>query len=357
MSRRFTPGPVTLAVVLALGLIAWMVSGSVNVFREDEPPIPAPSPAPPMQVETRWMEAEQYAPRLTLQGQIEPIQQLDFASQIAATIEALPLPVGAPLSTGQVFAHLSLDARQAEATRFEAEVRLRESELAAVERLRVSGMQTETERLRILGELARVRAELEAARLAIAHTRPAAPFDGVLDRRLVEVGDYVQPGTLLARLVAIDRLKVTAQVPQQEVIHLGIGQDADIDLLDGRRLTGTLTFIASAAEPGTRSFRIELEVDNPERLRIAGASATVRIHLPSVMAHRVSPALLALDGDGRLGVRLVDEDDRMEIAPVRLLSVDNDGAWITGVGERLRMITRGGGFVEPGDLVVPVDID
>lgn len=357
MSRSFKPGPVTLAVVLALGLIAWMVSGSVHVFREDEPPIPALPPTTSMQVETRWMDAEQYAPRLTLQGQIEPMQQLEYASQIAATVEALPLAAGAPVSKGQVFAHLSLDARQAEATRFEAEVRLRESELAAVERLRGSGMQTETERLRVLGELARVRAELEAAHLAIAHTRPAAPFDAVLDRRLVEVGDYVQPGTPLARLVAIDRLKVTAQVPQQEVIHLGIGQRADIDLLDGGRLTGTLTFIASAAEPGTRSFRVELEIDNPDRLRIAGASATVRIHLPSVMAHRVSPALLALDGDGRLGVRLVDEDDRMRIAPVRLLSVDNDGAWIAGVGERLRIITRGGGFVAPGDQVVPVDID
>ena len=109
-----------------------------------------------------------------------------------------------------------------------------------------------------------------------------------------------------------------------------------------RRLSGTLTFISSAAEPGTRSFRIEVEVDNPERLRVAGSSATVRVHLPPVMAHRVSPAVLALDEDGRLGVPLVDEREQMVVAPVRLLSVDNEGAWITGIGERVRLITRRG---------------
>lgn len=357
MFRRFRPGPVTIAVLLTLGLIAWLVSGAVNTFSDVEPAIPPQPTAPPMQVETRWMDAERHSPRLTLQGQIEPIQQLDYAAQITATVEELPLPAGAAVSKGQLLLRLSLDARQAQVERFEAEVRQRESELAAVERLRGSGMQTQTEQLRIRGELARARAELASARLGVTHTRPVAPFDAVLDRRMVEVGDYVQPGTPLLRLVAVDRLKVTAQVPQQEVMHLALGQDADIDLLDGRRLSGTLTFISSAAETGTRSFRIEVEVDNPERLRVAGSSATVRVHLPPVMAHRVSPALLALDEDGRLGVPLVDEREQMVVTPVRLLSVDNEGAWITGIGERVRLITRGAGFVEPGQRVVAVDID
>ncbi len=357
MFRRFIPGPVTLAVVLALGLIGWLVSGAVNTFSETEPEVPVPPAAPPMQVEARWIDAERHSPRLTLQGQVEPMQQVEHAAQIAATVEALPVAAGATVRKGDPLLRLSMDARPAQVQRFEAEVRQRESELAAVERLRGSGMQTETERLRLQGELARARAELEAARLAVAHTRPVAPFDAVLDRRMVEVGDYVQPGTPLVRLVAIDRLKVTAQVPQQEVVHLAPGQHVDVDLLDGRRLPGALTFIASAAEPGTRSFRIEAELDNPERLRIAGASATLRVHLPAVMAHRVSPALLMLDRDGRLGLPVVDEDERMAVAPVRLLSVDNEGAWITGVGDRVRLIARGAGFVQPGERIVPVDAD
>jgi len=166
------------ALLLTLALIVWMVSGAVNTFSEAEPTMPAPPPpTPPMQVEARWMDAERHSPRLTLQGQIEPMQQLDYAAQITATVEELPLPAGAAVGKGQLLLSLSLDARQAQVERFEAEVRQRESELAAAERLRGSGMQTQTEQLRIRGELARARAELASARLGLAHTRPVAPFD------------------------------------------------------------------------------------------------------------------------------------------------------------------------------------
>ena len=358
MIERFKPGPVTLAVVLALALAGWLASGAVNSFRDDEP-APAHSPAAPdlPRVETRWLEAEMHAPRLTVQGQIEAWQQVDVAARIAATVEALPVSVGLPVRAGEVLVRLSEDTRREQIARFEAEARLREREFAAVERLRGSNMQTETEALRLQSELARIRAELAAARMALRDTEPRAPFDAMLDRHLVEVGDFVQPGTPLLRLVAIDRLKVSAQVPQQEVLHLAEGQHAEVELLDGRRLSGRLVFIASAADAGTRSFRIEIEVANPDRLRVAGASATLRVHLEPVRAHRISPALLVLDADGRLGVRAVDGDERVVQFPVRLLGVSGETAWVAGLEERVRLVTRGGGFVEPGDRVVAVDAD
>ncbi|MFN3985990.1 MAG: efflux RND transporter periplasmic adaptor subunit [Rhodocyclaceae bacterium] len=357
MLSRFWPGPVTLAALLTLALVAWMASGAIDAFREDEPEQPVPVAVGALRVETRWVEAEAYSPRLVLQGQIEPWQQVEVAAQVAATVEALPLELGTELNRGDVFAQLSVDTRREQVARYEAEVDQRERELAANERLRGTNMQTETAALRLRSELAASRAELAAARQALAHTRPAAPFAAMLDRHLVEVGDFVQPGTPLARLVAIDRLKVTAQVPQQEVAHLQPGQAVDVDLLDGRRLGGTLVFVASAAEAGTRSFRIEVEVANPERLRIAGASATLRVHLPTLLAHRLSPALLVLDRDGRLGVRVLDDDDRVADLPARLLSVDNDGARLADLPPRLRLITRGGGFVAVGERAAAIEID
>lgn len=355
MISRFKPGPVTLALLLALALIAWMVSGAVTTFRSEEPARPERAQTPPTQVEVSWMESREYAPRLVLQGQIEPWLDVELGAQIAGTVEVLPLEVGSVVRQGDVVARLSVEDRAAQVARFDAEIKLREGELAAAERLRGSGMQTETEILRLASELARARAEREAARLALAHTRLTAPFDAVLDRLHVERGDFVQAGTPVVLLVAIDRLKVTAQVPQQDVAQLEQGQDVDVDLLDGRRLRGELYFIASAAEPGTRSFRVEVEIANPQRMRIAGASATLAVHLAPVMAHRISPALLALDEDGRLGVSLADEDSRVRMVPVRLLSADNDGAWIAGLPSRARVITRGAGFVANGEFVVPVE--
>ncbi len=349
------PRTVMLALLLTAGLIAWMATGGILRFDEEAPPAQIPPEYAPISVQTQWLDAVEHAPRLTLQGQIEPWQQLELGARVAGTVERLPVATGETVVTGQVIAELSVENRAAQIARFEAEIRQREGELAAAQRLRSSQMQSATEILRLTTELARARADLDAARLALSHTRPQAPFDAVVDRHLVEVGDYVQPGLALVRLVAIDRLKVTGQVPQQSIVHVEVGQTVDVDLLDGRRLPGVVHFISSAADRGSRTFRVEVAVQNPERLRIAGGSATLGVHLAPVMAHRVSPALLALDRDGRLGVWMLDDEERLRFGPVRLLSADNDAVWIGGLPDRVRLVTRGAGFAEPGQRVVAVD--
>lgn len=361
MLKRFMPGPVLLATLLALVLVLWMASGTMYAFGTQAPEAEVPPAADEeveatlRSVETYWSQARPHAPRLTLQGQVEPWQQVEVAAQVAATVEAWTVPLGARVAAGAVFVRLSEDARGEQVARHEADVRRREHELTAIERLRAGNMQSESEAFRLRSELASARAELAAARLALAHTRPGAPFEAIVDHRLVDVGDFVQPGTPLARLVAVDRLKVVAQVPQQQVARLQPGQQADVVLLDGRRLTGRLAFVASAAEAGTRSFRIEVHADNPALWRVAGGSATVEVHLAPVQAHRITPALLALDASGQLGVYRVDEAGRMRFAAVQLLSVTDEGAWVSGLDERVRLISRGAGFIEPGERVHAVD--
>lgn len=355
MTFRAIPRTVVLALILTLVLIAWIATGGVLRFDEDTPPPAVQPEAAPIRVQAQWLDAVEYAPKLSVQGQIEPWQHLELGARVSGTVERLPAAIGESVQEGQVIAELSIEDRAVQISRFEAEVRQREGELAAAQRLRSSQMQSETGILRLTTELARARADLAAARLEFAHTRPEAPFDAVVDRHLVEIGDYVQPGTPLVRLVAVDRLKVTGQVPQQSIAPIEIGQEVDVDLLDGRRLVGSVHFIASAADPDSRSFRIEVAVPNPERLRIAGGSATLGVHLAPLMAHRVSPALLSLDQEGRLGVWRLDEEDRIRFGPVRLLSADNDVAWLAGLPDRVRLVTRGAGFADPGQQVVPVD--
>jgi multidrug efflux system membrane fusion protein len=89
--------------------------------------------------------------------------------------------------------------------------------------------------------------------------------------------------------------------------------------------------------------------------RAAGGSASLSIQLPEQQATFISPAYLGLDDDGRPGVKFVDADNRVVFETVRLLSVSTDGAWVAGLPPEIRLITRGGGFVSPGEQVRPVD--
>ena len=108
----------------------------------------------------------------------------------------------------------------------------------------------------------------------------------------------------------------------------------------------------AASGRGVRSFRIEVKVDNPQALRLAGASATLHVQTGEALAHRLSPALLSLDKAGRHGVKWVNEQQQVEFTPVQLISVDNQGAWVSGLPNKVALITLGQGFVEPGQQVI-----
>lgn len=344
-----------LSLLIIVLLVIWMLTGELKVASEEAPDEPASEERALTRVEVASVSAEPYQPSLKLQGQLEPWQSVQVSARVAGTVERLNVQLGQQVAAGTVLATLSTDGRDTVVARWQASIRKLEADLAAARKLRSSNLAAETEILRLQSELAAARAELAAAELDLAHLKPAAPFDAIVNRRDVDEGSLVQVGSPLFELVQIDHLKASGQIPQQSAALVHPGQTVDIQLLDGTRLVGVVSFVASAANPETRSFAVEVEVENPELKRAAGGSASLSIRLPEQKAMFVSPAYLGLDGDGRPGVKFVDDDNRVVFESVRLLSVSTEGAWVSGLPQEIRLITRGGGFVSEGEQVRPVD--
>lgn len=352
MLKKFSLSPMLLAIILAVALILWLLSGD-NFSAKDTPPAPqqvAQQQLP--QVEARWSEAQPYQATQIAQGQVLPWRSVSIKSQQAGTVEALLKQQGDSVAQGDKLLRISDEGRGAMLAQANANLKLRKSELDSARALGKAQFLSATELTRLESELAKAEAELQSAMLAVQQTEPVAPFAGVVDRRHIEVGSLLQSGTELLQLVQIDKLKVTAQIPQQHVSALQPGQQVTIRLLDGRELQGELSFISYAADNATRSFYIEVSVANPQLWRIAGASATVDIALDSVPAHKVSPALLSLDNTGQLTVAAVNDQQQVVFYPVHILTADTDGAWVSGLPARAQIITQGAGFVRAGDSVV-----
>lgn len=353
MFTHLSKRPWIIAVVIAIVLLLWLFSGERFSARDEaqgEPDKPLAT-AELARVEVQWLEAQPMQRQHVVQGQIEAWRRVELRAQVSGSVQKLDRDKGNRVAAEQLLLSLSPDDRPAQVARSEADVRQRESDVTAARRLRERSLISASELMRLESELAKARAELDSARLHLRNTRIKAPFAGIYDQRAVELGDYVQPGQSLLTLVDIDRLKVTAQIAQQQVTQLQLGQAVSVELLDGRTLQGELHFIAAAADPDSRSFRIEVKVDNPDGLRLAGASATLHIQTGEAMAHRLSPALLSLDENGRHGVKWVNDEQRVEFTPVQLISVDNQGAWVSGLPPKVALITLGQGFVEAGQQV------
>ena len=118
---------------------------------------------------------------------------------------------------------------------------------------------------------------------------------------------------------------------------------------------GELRYIAAEADPVTRTFRVELEIPNPGGALVSGLTAEVRIPVRYVSAFVLSPALLTLDRSDRLGVKVVDSEDRVGFFPVEVVKSTAEGLWISGLPDGVRIITVGQGFVGVGDPVIAVD--
>ena len=77
----------------------------------------------------------------------------------------------------------------------------------------------------------------------------------------------------------------------------------------------------------------------------------VRIGLGEVQAHQVSPALFALGDEGEIGLRILDKSNKAVFQGVRIIEDGPEGVWVTGLPDKIRMITVGQGFVRDGESV------
>jgi len=356
MHLRLPPRSVLLAIGLSCLLLVWLALGDIEGFRDTAPESEATEGQALTRVEVVERQAMAHAPRLVLQGRLEAYREVALRAQRSGQVVALPVALGERVSRGDTLLALASDALPARLDQAEAELALAQAELAGAESLRQRELISNPAYRRLQSGVSRALAEVATLRRQLDDIRPEAPFDGVLDRLDVEVGDLVQVGETWGRLIDDTRLTAHAAAPQRDALSLSPGLPAEVQLLDGTRLDAELTHVASRADDSTRSFAVEATLANPESRRLAGASATLVIRLPERRVHHLSPALLELDGDGRLAVKHLDDNDRVRLTPVELVSADAETARVTGLPERVRLITLGGGFVAAGERVSAVTV-
>ena len=127
------------------------------------------------------------------------------------------------------------------------------------------------------------RARLALARKALADTVVRAPFDGVVDQRLVSVGDYVTRGTKVASVMRISPMRVELTVPGQYISAVAAGRavSLEVDAYPGRTFTGRVRFVSPAVKEDSRAFIIEAVVPNDTGELKPGLFATARIEQAS----------------------------------------------------------------------------
>ncbi|MEZ5931380.1 MAG: efflux RND transporter periplasmic adaptor subunit [Alphaproteobacteria bacterium] len=349
-----------IAGVLAAGLAGWLLSGQVGGAAPDDaaPETGSAADEPKLlTVRVRDLVAEDIAREIVINGKTEPLRRVELRAETNGRVIEVAGREGSSVDQGEVL--IRLDPRDREAAKLEAEALLRQRriELDAAKKLGEKGFQAETNVALAEANFAAGEAALKRAELDLEHTYIKAPFAGVLDRRPVEIGTFVDIGDRVAVLLDQDPYLVTGEVTETEVGVLEPGMSGRARLATGDEIEGKLRYVASEADAQTRTFEIELEVPNPGGRLAAGVSAEIRLAVEHVPAHRVSPSVLTLADDGTLGVTTVDARDVVMFRPVEIAKADQNQVWLTGLPDRVRLIVVGQGFVSDGAKVQPVPVE
>jgi multidrug efflux system membrane fusion protein len=279
------------------------------------------------------------------------VRAQDRISEIDGRIVELPKEKGAKVATGDLVCRLALDDLPARRNEARALVRQHRLEHKAATALSSKGYRAETQLAAAAARLEGSKAALARIGLQIKHTEIRAPFDGVLDTRPTEIGDYLQKADVCGTVVDQDPFLVVGHVSEQDVGLIALDALGTAKLITGRTVFGKVRYISGTADPRTRTFRLELEVANPGHQLRDGVTAEIRLPVKRIIAHHLSPALLTLDDAGRIGVRIVSPAGTAEFRPVTVETDDGDGVWVTGLPPTVTVITVGQDFVTDGRTV------
>lgn len=349
--------PWLIAAGLAIVLAGWILSGQLGSSPAAAEESAAQQTQPPAQRQVSVQVETSVAQPVELSRQIRGFTQPWASATLAAETEGRVIEVlhepGAEVQAGEVLLRIDPRARQAVLAQAQAALKQAQAEYTAAQRLRKQGHLSANQLAEREASLRASQAQVQQAQLDLDASTVRSPIAGRLEARLVDVGDYLKTGNPLAEIAQLNPLRLVAYVSERDVSSLQRGQSVRLYGSEGEDhdLRGQVHFVAHTADPQTRTYRVDVRLDNPDQ-HPAGASLRGVIGTGSAMAHSLPISLLDLDSSGTLGIFAVEPNSsEVRRYTVSLIRTDSQTAWLTGMPDQVEVIRRGQGFVSAGDQV------
>lgn len=356
------------AVLVLLAAALWVGTGEFSSVGSEEahasqakPGAPTPG-AEPAKSALRTVAAvtpvfEEHARELRISGVTGADKRAALAARASGVIAALSIAKGDTVEADQVV--MTVEGAEVAAAVAEARATLaqRTQELEVAEKLFKSGNTAELQLIRVRADKAAAEAALSQAEAAADRLNLRAPFAGLVDSVEVERGEWVQTGTPIATILALDPIVVRAEVSELDVGFVATGDRAAVRLVNGQTMEGTVRHVARDASAGTRTFPIEVALPNPDRALPSGMTAEVSLFTRPERAVTIPRSIITLSDEGVIGLRVVGADNVARFAGVELIDDTAGGLVVKGVPEGVRIIVSGQDLVRDGETVVVKDAE
>lgn len=234
------------------------------------PPKDAPVP-----VELVAVEVGPLLETLRATGTLEAEESVELKPEVDGEVTSIQMTEGESVKKGDLILQIDESKQQATVAEAEADFRLAQDTLRRADMLLADGTISKQEHDQTHASFRRSEAALNLARKRLTEYTLTAPFDGILGRRFVSVGQYVSSQTVLVGIYALDRMKLDFSVPERYSARIRPGQ----------------TLSLTVAAHGEEKFSGEIYLIEPQ-VNVATRTVQVRAYLPNA-DHRLKPGMFA----------------------------------------------------------------
>ena len=326
---------------------------------------PLPVPVEKAQWQDGYRVALEYA------GRVRPARAAQLAFEIPGRIAGIAVDVGSPVRAGQILAELDCSSYEVERAIAESNHKNTQSvlRLATSDARRIAGLleeeyasEQQEESTRIAVDLASGRMEeaqrrLERAKITEGDCRVLAPWDGLVQSRLLDEGQYVRPGESVLAIIQVTPLEVALELPPETFVGAGLEQSWQVSV-NADKFPAQLLRIAPALDERTRSREVVLQIPDGAALIGQGVRVEKEVWRPE-SGFWVGTAALSRGSKGLWSLLVVYQNAEGDyLARTRIVEVlhkTGDRAYVRTEIMPDELIARGGArLAVAGQIVQPI---
>lgn len=216
-------------------------------------------------VETETLQPQRFTSYVELVGTVEALNDARLSSEANGVVKKYYVDEGEKVKKGQAIAKIDDEQLVKERERLEAVTNQARENYQRQKRIwEEDSIGSEIQYLNAKYNYEQNKAALASVNVQIEKATLRAPFDGVVETKLVEEGEMASMGTPLVRLLGTDYVKVTVGVPARysDVVQADDSAQVWFNTQQSDTLEGSITYISNSIDAQTRTFRIEIAIPN-----------------------------------------------------------------------------------------------
>ncbi len=326
------------AVVVLIALIGFRLAGNKKVINEQNKAVDRSSVPIPVTV----AKAEQAAVEsgFSLPAVVKPVNEANITLNASGKIKSLNFDLGTRVSKGQIIGSLDNNLKQINLSSAQLMEQKSEADFIRFKDLYAGKAASEVDFNNAKYSYENAKNQVEQIKQQIADGNMISPVNGVISKKNVEEGEFVNIGATIATVVDISTLKASVMVSEKDVYRLQEGMMVSIvsDVFPGKEFKGKIRYISDAGDE-SHNYEVEVTINNNDRLPIkAGTFISVKFDVKSSGSALQIPKLALVEGTKNPYVYIVNGNKPV----IRKLTLGRD------LGENIEVVSG----LKAGEVVI-----